>query len=109
MGPLPAPEDFQRYETVLPGSANTILQMAQREQKARIQANGLRESRLRTGMFLGGLLPYMSLVIAVVAMVLGHPPTGIAFGGLGILVPVVNAIMRKVGSNDSAVAANGPS
>lgn len=75
--------------------------MAQREQEARIQANSLRESRLLTGMRLGGLLPYASLVVAVLAMVMGHPPTSIAFGGLGILIPVVNAIMRKVGASDS--------
>lgn len=61
----------------------TILQMAQTEQGARIQANTGKERRLRTGMLSGGLVPYMALMVALVAMILGHPPTGIAFGSLG--------------------------
>lgn len=31
-GPLPAPDDFQRYEEILPGAANRILEIVERQQ-----------------------------------------------------------------------------
>ena len=31
-GPLPAPDDFQRYEETLPGAANRILEIVERQQ-----------------------------------------------------------------------------
>lgn len=31
-GPLPAPADFQRYEEILPGAANRILEIVERQQ-----------------------------------------------------------------------------
>ena len=31
-GPLPSPRDFQRYEEILPGAANRILELAERQQ-----------------------------------------------------------------------------
>lgn len=33
-GPLPAPKDFEHYEKILPGAAERILSMAEREQDA---------------------------------------------------------------------------
>lgn len=35
-GPLPDPEDFKKYEEVLPGSANRIMEMAEKNQQHRI-------------------------------------------------------------------------
>ena len=34
-GPLPPPELFKQYEEILPGSANRILKMAEKEQNIR--------------------------------------------------------------------------
>ena len=35
-GPLPDPEDFKKYEEVLPGSANRIMEMAEKNQQHRM-------------------------------------------------------------------------
>ncbi|PIQ30327.1 MAG: hypothetical protein COS35_13425 [Zetaproteobacteria bacterium CG02_land_8_20_14_3_00_50_9] len=34
-GPLPAPEDFAKYENILPGAAERILSMAENEARHR--------------------------------------------------------------------------
>lgn len=36
-GPIPPPEQFEQYETILPGSADRILKMAEKQQDHRIE------------------------------------------------------------------------
>ncbi|MCG7341738.1 DUF2335 domain-containing protein [Staphylococcus auricularis] len=36
-GPLPDPDDFEKYENVLPGSANRIMEIAEKNQNHRIK------------------------------------------------------------------------
>lgn len=91
-GPLPSPEDFARYNQTLPGAADRILAMAEKEQQ--IRANGQKgklhndSKRINTATFLG-------LMLIVVA--------GIAAwnGDIGIAVPlglagVISAVLRQL-------------
>ncbi len=82
--------------------------MAEMEQQARIHANDLREQRLSAGMRFGVLVPLSTLAAAILAMILGRSPDGIILGGLAVLVPVVNAILRRISSNGSS-GSNGTS
>ena len=38
-GPIPAAEELQKYESVLPGASERILKMAEKEQDARLENN----------------------------------------------------------------------
>ena len=52
----------------------------------------------------GVLVPLSTLAAAILAMILGRSPDGIILGGLAVLVPVVNAILRRIGSNGPATS-----
>ena len=54
-GPLPPPQFFQAYETTLPGAAERILTMAEREQKSR-------HSREARGQWMAFLLALLGLL-----------------------------------------------
>lgn len=79
-GPLPAPETLAGYEHILPGAAERILQMAEREQNARITLDQTQleadiehrtqmaaiQRRVHTGSFVSDYLgQFFGLVIAL--------------------------------------------
>lgn len=72
-GPLPAPEDFARYDAVLPGAAERILKMAEensvhrQQMEKRIIYSGTRQSCV--GQILGFIL---ILVFGAIAAFLGY-------------------------------------
>ena len=75
-GPLPAPEDFLQYEKVLPGAADRILSMAEKQLLHRtglekeIVAKNFRQSSI--GQFIGGILALICLGVSFWLGMNGH-------------------------------------
>lgn len=64
-GPLPSPETFQGYENVLPGAAERIITMAEKQQDHRM---GLESKHLNEQLFQSKLGQIFGLVISIVAI-----------------------------------------
>lgn len=78
-GPLPAPSDLERYNTAFPGGAERVFQMAEAEQRARIEyeakaLDGMLNDT-RRGHYLGAAVSFAALVAALVAVQLGASPS----------------------------------
>ncbi len=75
-GPLPAPEDFQQYEQVLPGAADRILSMAEKQlshrtdlEKSIVKENFKQSS---AGQIIGGILALFCIVASFFLGIEGH-------------------------------------
>ena len=87
-GPLPAPFTMEQYETILPGSAERIVSMAEKEQKHR---HSREREIVWTEMFCkaGGLICGLVIGLAAIlggiyAIVSGHDVAGTLVGGAGL-------------------------
>jgi len=83
-GPLPPAADFERYNAALPGAAERILAMAEKEAEHRHGAEDLlvqEEVRAsKTGQVFAFILGIGSLVVVAVSLVLDRPLASIAPG-----------------------------
>lgn len=81
-GPLPPAEQIRQYEEVLPGSADRILSMAERQEAHRhaLEQLTVREATSRSwwGLRLGFVLAVMIIAIGAAAIFTGHTPEGLA-------------------------------
>lgn len=88
-GPLPPPSLFNEYEKVLPGAADRILTMAEREQEHRIwwEKKDLdTESRYAlSGMYLGSIGLFLLIVGAVFSVYQGSIEGALVFLGASVL------------------------
>ncbi|MCY3652133.1 MAG: DUF2335 domain-containing protein [bacterium] len=83
---MPTPSDFQGYEKALPGAADRILKLAEREQELRISNDQSEARRSLIGIVLGFLLSGTSVGGGVWAMYLDRDVSlGIGLNGLGAL------------------------
>lgn len=91
-GPLPRPEDFEKYNEILPNAADRILAMAEKEQLIRAdgQAGILANDRLKINR--ATLLGVGLIVVAGVATWLGHTAIALPLG----LVGTVAALLRQI-------------
>lgn len=91
-GPLPPPDFFEQYEATLPGAAERILQMAERQAAHRQGAETFalaRESRRADmGLILGTLAAVAVLALAGYAFFLGEP----VIGGLVGVAPIASIV-----------------
>lgn len=80
-GPLPPAEQMRQYEDILPGSANRILSMAERQEAHRHELEKLtvQEATNRSwwGLRLGFVLAVMIIAIGAAAIFTGHTPEGL--------------------------------
>lgn len=89
-GPLPAPEDFQHYEQVLPGSADRIIRLTEKEQAHRHQ----KEDRHLWLEYLSRLTGQVGAMVALLAMLgtvaycasIGQPVAAAVLGAVGTIV-----------------------
>lgn len=87
-GPLPPASEMRAYEDVLPGSANRILQMAERQAAHRQQLEktavdgGSRRSWW--GLWLGFGISVIVIAASVVLVLAGHNGAGIALASIDI-------------------------
>ena len=92
-GPLPAPEDFEQYNKVLPDAANRIMAMAEKEQQIRAdsQAKMLANDRRRIN---GATGIGLSLIgVAGLATWLGQPMIALPLGLVGTLTTLVRHVV----------------
>ena len=99
LGPLPPPENLERYEAMLPGATDRSFAVVEREQSGRfrLQNRVITTERLRisASFVLGGML----IGVAAYAVSLGHPgyaiPFGIAGFGVAFLRTITAALQRS--------------
>ena len=97
-GPLPAPADFSRYEDALPGAAERILAMAERQSAHRqtieikVISSDARNSTMGTifAFFLGAI----GLSVAGFVIQSGHDWAGVGIGG-GTLTTMVISFLKR--------------
>ncbi len=94
-GPLPPPVLFQRYEETLPGAAERIMLLTEREQAHRQEwersALDAHRADSRRSQWLGFGLAAMGMTSTVVCALLGSPTVAIAS-----VVPVVVGILASI-------------
>ena len=95
-GPLPAPEDFEHYNKVLPDAGHRILAMAEKEQQIRAdgQAEMLANDRRRINGATGIGLALIG--VAGLATWLGQPVIALPLGLIGTLTALVRHITAWV-------------
>jgi uncharacterized membrane protein len=85
-GPLPPPHMLQKYNEILPGAADRILTMAEKEQQFEIDMNKTLvhcEQKYRmTGLVCGLLVSLASFGTAIAFAAAGDTTTGAVFGGV---------------------------
>ena len=93
-GPLPPPAMYRAYDELLPGSADRILTMAEREQDHRIESerDALRQAPHQHR--LGTLVALSSLAVAGVLAMNGHAWVASIIGCTGIAGTVVSCVRQ---------------
>jgi len=90
-GPLPPAVEFERYERALPGAAERLLVMAEKQAQSRIQFDDKALSASIKIEIIGQILAFIAIILsigaAVVCVVLGQPlasiaPAFVAFTGI---------------------------
>lgn len=101
-GPIPSAAQFKAYENTLPGSADRILSMAEREQRYRHvydeRSLNLEYRYSTTGLIFGFLLAAGSLLAAYTLAQSGHAELAAAFIAapiFGIVVHFINGRRRQ--------------
>lgn len=115
-GPLPPPDFLERYEGTLPGAAERILRMAERQADHRRQYEDFAirsdSKRADRGLLLGTLVAMMVLGVAAYALFLGQPLIGAAIGIADIVgiagVYIHGTRMRRDGNEGEARTSNTP-
>ena len=81
-GPLPSPEDFERYEKILPGAAERILSMAEHQQQHRFEIEkslaknetkkiDIEERAMKEETCLEGRKSYIGMIIVLSCIIAG--------------------------------------
>jgi uncharacterized membrane protein len=89
-GALPRPEDFAKYNAIVPDAAERILAMAEKEQEHRIvlenQIVPSNASAGKRGQWLGAAIASLALILAAVTALVGAPwMVSVALVGVPIL------------------------
>lgn len=98
IGPLPTPADFREYDAIVPGAANRILTMAEKEQDLRVDIVGTERRRI-AGSTLVGLA---TVAVAGLAVWKGIPYVAIPLGLAGVIVGLlrfVSDLIQRTGSS----------
>jgi len=104
-GPLPHPDHFKEYEDILPGSADRILKMAEKQQS---HNNDMEKRYFRTDNITGvlGIVSAFGISIIVIGsgvylVMNGHSVTGTLFAGFGLTSLVGTFIYGTNNQNDN--------
>ena len=88
-GPLPLPATLDGYEKVLPGSAERIVAMAEREQEHRISTESRAIGFIKGKTILSFLLSFAHITGAVIVSVYGSNVVGGILGGPGLIFAII--------------------
>lgn len=96
-GPLPPPEDFKRYNEVLPNAADRILSMAENEQKIRSdgQTKMLANDRKRINGSIG--IGASMIAVAGLATWLGYAHIALPLGLAGVVHSLIRLVLVWLG------------
>lgn len=107
-GPIPSPVTVEAYERILPGSADRMIAMAERDQAAYIASNRRQQwldFSFNVTALVAGLAALMAIISGVVFLAdRGHEIAAAALAGLGvsgIVGALVNARLRKPPTDES--------
>lgn len=100
-GPLPRPEDLEEYDNIVPGAAERILQMAEKEMQHRHEEDSKLSKNVITTTYLSILVAFLCVIIisflSFYAMYVGSPAVGgtIAVGAIATVAGVFLAKKKK--------------
>ena len=94
-GPIPHPDHFAQYNKVLPGAAERILKMAEREQENRHKHEDVTDRLFLRGLYLGTLIIVLLIGLAVLALYLGHPGPAIIIVTSIIALAVIYVLRKR--------------
>lgn len=113
-GPLPPAREFAGYESVLPGAAERILRMAEREQDRRIEADRAADDRDHTlvqaqaklalrAQLITAVVVLGFVAIVAIAVVKGQQLAGVAatLAALATIIYAINGFRRHRGAHDA--------
>lgn len=103
-GPLPHPKHYERYDLVLPGSADRILAMAEREQKHRHLQQNLASIYPYLGMTTGFLLAFGCVVLGFMLAMNGNLPGAALLVGVPVLGMVGWFIKSRIDPTEQRAA-----
>lgn len=83
-GPLPSPEDFEKYENIMPGSMNRVLTLMEKQADHRMdKENKELEAQIqqsKTGQIIGAVLVSLFGCFAFILGLLGHDSVATGLG-----------------------------
>lgn len=100
-GPLPRPEDLEKYDNIVPGAAERILQMAEKEMQHRHEEDSKLSKNVITTTYLSILAAFLCVIIisflSFYAMHIGSPTVGggIAVGAIAAVAGIFLAKKKK--------------
>jgi len=96
-GPLPPPSLYAGYEEVIPGSAERILKLTEREQSHRqeleMKTSDIQKANVRRGHWMGFALGFCGIVAAVVCAIYDRPIIA-GLSAISVIVGVATAFFR---------------
>lgn len=103
-GPLPAPEDLEHFNHIIPNGAERIVSMVEQEQAHRIECEkaALKAAvkDTRRGHLLGGGISLLAVVGCVYTAVIGaHPAVSVALVSLPIATIVITLVKGRGSSS----------
>ena len=93
-GPVPDPRTLEEFEQILPGSADRLVVMAEKEQAYRHEIGRRRLAIITRGQWLGFAIGVLGLAGAVVVALSVDPWAGAALGGAS-LAAIVGAFLAR--------------
>ena len=91
-GPLPPPEDLEQYNQTLPGAAERILSMAEKEQQIRENEVNYFFWYMRIQVHWAGIVSLGLIVVSGLATWLGNEIIAIPLGSVGLLILIAHLI-----------------
>jgi len=87
-GPLPRPEDLEKYSKVIPNGADRIMIMAEKQQDHRMALEskviGEQQFQSKLGQWFGFIIGLVVVIGGVGCVVSGHEIAGLIFSGTGL-------------------------
>lgn len=103
-GPLPHPSIMQEYESIVPGAAQRLLNMAEKQQEHRMRmetklvSTGVR--RIIFGQIFGFIIGFIGTAGSLYLVYLGHDTAGAAIGSTSLVALVSIFVLGKRNSNN---------
>ena len=95
-GPLPDPEDLARFEQVVPGLANRIVNMAEENQRDRLRSNATIRRTIAMGQVFAFLVSLGAIGAGTYLASIGHSSQGVAAIVFALGFPIASFLYRRV-------------